>query len=53
MTQTDDNYVVILSALVGIGVGAIYMVIAKPYLRSEATSGDAIPTEADQPTSTT
>ncbi len=48
-----DNYVVILSALVGIGVGAIYMVIAKPYLRSEATSGDAIPTVADQPTSTT
>ena len=39
-----DNWVVVLSAVVGIGVGAIYMVIAKPYTRSEATSGDAIPT---------
>ena len=33
-----DNWVVVLSAVVGIGVGAIYMAIAKPYLRSEATS---------------
>jgi amino acid transporter len=43
-----DNYVVILSAVIGIGVGAIYMVIAKPYTRSEATSGDAIPTGHDE-----
>ena len=39
-----DNWVVVLSAVVGIGVGAIYMAIAKPYLRSQATHGDAIPT---------
>ena len=40
-----DNYVVILSAFIGIGIGVVYMVIAKPYTRSEATSGDAIPTD--------
>jgi amino acid transporter len=45
-----DNWVVVLSAVVGIGVGAIYMVIAKPYTRSEAVSADAIPTA---PASTT
>ena len=39
-----DNWVVVLSAVVGIGAGAIYMTIAKPYLRSEATHGDAVPT---------
>ena len=39
-----DNWVVVLSAVVGIGAGAIYMAIAKPYLRSQATHGDAIPT---------
>ena len=44
-----DNWLVALSAVVGIGVGAIYMVIAKPYTRSEATSGDAIP-QAGKPT---
>ena len=38
-----DNWVVVLSAVVGIGAGAIYMTIAKPYLRSEATHGDAVP----------
>jgi amino acid transporter len=41
-----DNYVVILSAVVGIGIGVVYMVIAKPYTRSEARSGDAIPSDA-------
>jgi amino acid transporter len=44
-----DNWLVALSAIVGIGVGAVYMVIAKPYTRSEATSGDAIP-QAGKPT---
>ena len=42
-----DNWVVVLSAVVGIGVGAIYMAIAKPYTRSEAASADAIPTASD------
>ena len=36
-----DNWVVVLSAVVGIGVGAVYMVVAKPYTRSDAISGDA------------
>ncbi len=44
-----DNWVVALSAAVGIGVGAIYLVIAKPYLRSEALSGDAIPEKTTTP----
>ncbi|WP_240916959.1 amino acid permease [Nocardioides sp. HDW12B] len=43
-----DNWVVALSALVGIGVGLVYMLVAKPYLRSEATSGDAIPTKEER-----
>jgi hypothetical protein len=29
---------------VGIGIGAVYMVLAKPYLRSDARYGDAVPT---------
>ena len=39
-----DNYLVALSAIVGVGIGAIYMLLAKPYLRSDARSGDAVPT---------
>jgi len=39
-----DNYLVALSAVVGVGIGAVYMFLAKPYLRSEARHGDAIPT---------
>jgi len=38
-----DNYIVILSAAVVIGIGLVYMAIAKPYLRGEAPHGDAIP----------
>ena len=38
-----DNYLVALSALIGIGIGAIYMAIAKPYTRSSARWGDAVP----------
>jgi amino acid transporter len=38
-----DNWLVALSAAVGVGVGAIYLVLAKPYLRSDATAGDAVP----------
>ena len=44
-----DNWLVALSAVVGVGVGAIYMVIAKPYLRSDASSGDAIPEATSTP----
>lgn len=43
-----DNWVVALSAVIGIGVGLVYMLVAKPYLRSEATSGDAIPTKEER-----
>jgi amino acid transporter len=38
-----DNWLVALSAVVGVGVGLLYMTIAKPYLRSEARHGDAVP----------
>ena len=40
-----DNWLVALSAVVGVGIGAIYMVLAKPYLRSNARWGDAVPDE--------
>lgn len=39
-----DDYLVALSAVVGVGIGAIYMLLAKPYLRSDARHGDAVPT---------
>ncbi len=39
-----DNYLVALSAVVGVGIGAVYLAVAKPYLRSEARHGDAVPT---------
>jgi hypothetical protein len=38
-----DNWLVALSAVVGVGIGLVYMVVAKPYLRSEARHGDAVP----------
>ncbi len=38
-----DNWLVALSAAVGAGVGAVYMLVARPYERSEAISGDAVP----------
>jgi amino acid transporter len=37
-----DNWIVALSAVVGTGIGLIYMVIAKPYRNSDAIEGDAI-----------
>lgn len=37
-----DNWIVLLSALIIIVVGYLYMVIAKPYTRGEAAAGDAI-----------
>ena len=42
-----DNWLVALSAAVGAGIGAVYMVIVRPYERSDAVSGDAI--EQNQP----
>ena len=44
-----DNWLVALSAAIGAGVGAIYMVIARPYERSDAISGDAIPAPPPPP----
>ncbi len=44
-----DNWLVALSAAVGVGVGGTYMAIAKPYLRSDARSGDAIPEDVTTP----
>jgi hypothetical protein len=37
-----DNWLVALSAAVGAGIGAVYMVVARPYERSDAISGDAV-----------
>jgi amino acid transporter len=37
-----DNWIVALSAAIGAGVGLVYMVIVRPYERSDAIAGDAI-----------
>ncbi len=37
-----DNYIVALSAAVVIGVGLLYMVVAKPYDKGDAPHGDAL-----------
>ena len=42
-----DNYLVGLSALVGVGLGAVYLFAARPHERSEARHGDAIPVASD------
>jgi amino acid transporter len=44
-----DNWLVALSAAVGAGVGAIYMLAVRPYLRSEAISGDAAHGTLEEP----
>lgn len=38
-----DNYIVLLSAALVVGVGLAYMLVARPYLRTDAPSGDAVP----------
>jgi amino acid transporter len=49
-----DNWLVALSAAVGVGAGAIYLFFGRPHLRSDATAGDAIPTgPSDSPTTGT
>ena len=37
-----DNWLVALSAAVGVAIGAVYLVLGKPHLRSDATAGDAV-----------
>ncbi len=37
-----DNWLVALSAAAGVGVGALYLFVGRPHLRSDATAGDAI-----------
>jgi amino acid transporter len=44
-----DNWIVALSAALGTGVGLVYLVLAKPYQKTDAISGDAIPGEATPP----
>jgi amino acid transporter len=41
-----DNYLVILSAVLVVVVGLVYLFVAKPHDRSEAPAGDAIPAAA-------
>ncbi|MDN5766229.1 MAG: APC family permease [Humibacillus sp.] len=38
-----DNYIVLLSAVIVVGAGLVYMAAARPYLRKDAPHGDAIP----------
>lgn len=38
-----DNYIVLLSAAIVVGVGLLYMTLAKPYLRKDTPHGDAVP----------
>jgi amino acid transporter len=47
-----DNWIVALSAALGTGVGAIYLVVAKPYRNTDAIAGDAIPGEETSPPQT-
>lgn len=42
-----DNYIVVLSAVVVVGIGLAYMLIAKPYLRKDAPHGDAVRVTVD------
>jgi hypothetical protein len=37
-----DNYVVILSGALVVGIGLVYMAIAKPFGNSDAPAGDAV-----------
>ncbi|UYM07572.1 APC family permease [Solicola gregarius] len=37
-----DNYIVLLSAAIVVGVGLVYMLVAKPYDRKDSPHGDAI-----------
>ncbi|NUT41367.1 MAG: amino acid permease [Thermoactinospora sp.] len=38
-----DNYLVLLSGLVVIGLGLVYLLVVRPYDRGDAPAGDAIP----------
>jgi amino acid transporter len=42
-----DNYIVILSAVVVVGTGLVYMLTAKPYLRKDTPHGDAVRQSVD------
>jgi amino acid transporter len=38
-----DNYLVLLSAGIVVGIGLLYLVLARPHTRSDAPYGDAVP----------
>ncbi len=44
-TPWYDNYIVLVSALVVAGVGAIYGLLLRPYAKGDAPAGDAVPEE--------
>jgi amino acid transporter len=44
-----DNYIVLVSAIVVIGAGAIYLITARPHLRGDTPHGDAIPIRVSAP----
>jgi amino acid transporter len=39
-----DNYIVVVSGAFVVGVGLVYMLLAKPFGNSDAAAGDAVPT---------
>ncbi|WP_340374940.1 amino acid permease [Streptomyces sp. SS7] len=43
-TPWYDNYIVLVSGAVVVGIGALYMALAKPHLRGDAPAGDAVTT---------
>ena len=48
-TPWYDNYIVLVSGAVVVGVGAVYMAVAKPHERGDAPAGDA--SDAREPSS--
>lgn len=44
-----DNWLVALSAAIGAAVGLAYMLLVRPYERSNAPAGDAIPRRPGPP----
>ncbi|MFI8074096.1 APC family permease [Streptomyces sp. NPDC086033] len=49
-TPWYDNYIVLVSGAVVVGVGAVYMAIAKPHERGDAPAGDALAAPAPRET---
>ncbi|MBE8515959.1 amino acid permease [Amycolatopsis sp. H6(2020)] len=42
-----DNYIVLIGGVVVVAVGAVYLAVARPHLRSDAPAGDALAKDAE------